>query len=50
MEFEKPSYEGSKHLRALNINAKIDGRLVFKVMVDGGTKGTALGQPTISSR
>ena len=37
MEFEKPSYEGSKHLRAFNINARINGCSVSKVLTDRGS-------------
>lgn len=37
MEFEKHSFQVSKHLRALKINAWIDGHPISKVLVDGGS-------------
>lgn len=37
VEFEKPPPNDSNHLRALNINAKINGQPVSRVFVDRGS-------------
>lgn len=36
MEFGKLPIHNSRHLKALNISAKINGRLVSRVLVNGG--------------
>jgi len=35
MEFERPPAQSSNHLRTLDINARINGRLISRVLVDG---------------